>query len=127
MATTPTTVRAMDRPRAIDARLGHSAALLTPHERSVERYFECFEQGRLSPARCEQRVAGLQARSRRSSPRTTGMLPGRQRNAALAAVAGRLEALIADGQPEQTKALLRLLIAGCVSTARPTSSQPTVS
>jgi hypothetical protein len=29
----------------------------------------------------------------------------------LAAVAGRLETLIADGQPEQTKALLRLLIA----------------
>jgi hypothetical protein len=28
----------------------------------------------------------------------------------LAAVAGQLEALIADGQPEQTKALLRLLI-----------------
>ena len=31
-------------------------------ERSVERYFESFEQGRLSPERCEQRVAGLQAR-----------------------------------------------------------------
>jgi hypothetical protein len=31
-------------------------------EGSITRYFESFEQGRLSPERCEHRVAGLQAR-----------------------------------------------------------------
>ena len=35
---------------------------ITRVERSTERYFEAFEQGRLSPERCEQRVSRLNAR-----------------------------------------------------------------
>jgi hypothetical protein len=67
-----------ERSRSIDAEIARA-------ERSVERYFESFEQGRLSPDRCEQRVAGLQerlddlARSTQSSPRATTMAPGRPR------------------------------------------------
>lgn len=38
------------------------AAEITRTEHSTERYFEAFEQGRLSPERCEQRVARLSAR-----------------------------------------------------------------
>jgi hypothetical protein len=58
-----------ERRRAIDAEV-------TRIERSTERYFEAFEQGRLSPR-----------------------------------AASQLESVIADGEPEQAKALLRILIA----------------
>jgi phage shock protein A len=46
-----------------DDRLGRAIdAEIASIERSTERYFEAFEQGRLSPERCEQRIARLHAR-----------------------------------------------------------------
>jgi site-specific DNA recombinase len=99
-----------ERRRSVDAEIARA-------ERSVERYFESFEQGRLSPERCEQRVAVLQARlddlgaQQAELAKDDSDASRAPTTADLAAVAGRLEAMIAGGQPQQTKALLRLLIA----------------
>jgi exonuclease VII small subunit len=47
---------------SLDERRHSIEAEIARTERSSERYFEAFEQGRLSPERCEQRLACLQAR-----------------------------------------------------------------
>jgi sugar-specific transcriptional regulator TrmB len=86
-------------------------------ERSSERYFEAFEPGRLSPERCEQRLVRLQERldelrekqdELASEPSDAMPEPTA---ADLKQVADRLDRVIASGEPEKTKALLRLLIA----------------
>jgi site-specific DNA recombinase len=102
---------------SLDERRRAVAAEIARAECSIERYFESFEQGRLSPERCEQRVAGLQARfddlGAQQAELAENDSDGSRAPTAddLAAVAGQLETLMADRQPEQTKALLRLLIA----------------
>jgi len=103
---------------ALDERRQAIAAEITRTEHSTERYFEAFEQGRLSPERCEQRIAHLNTR--------VDDLPAQQAELAddgadeaahapttadLAAVADQIENVIAKGEPEQAKALLRILIA----------------
>ena len=90
---------------------------ITRTERATERYFEAFEQGRLSPERCEQRVARLHARLEDLHAQQAELADNDPDDAHaptpadLAATATALEAVIADGEPEQAKALLRILIA----------------
>ena len=101
----------------IEQRLASIGAEIARAEQALERYFEAFEQGRLSPERCDERLTRLQARLEDlgaqqaelslSSPDEAGRAPT---PADLAAVADQLEHLLAEGKPEKTKALLRLLI-----------------
>jgi site-specific DNA recombinase len=100
-----------ERRRAIDAEIASI-------ERSTERYFEAFEQGKLSPERCEQRIARLNARledlhaqQAELADDSTDEATNAPTPADLAATASQLETVIADGEPEQAKALLRILIA----------------
>jgi hypothetical protein len=79
---------------------------------------EAFEQGRLSPERCEQRVSRLNARLDDLRAQQAELADDGADETAhaptaadLAATADQLEGVIADGEPEQTKALLRILIA----------------
>jgi len=76
------------------------------------------EQGRLSPERCEQRVVRLNARLDDLRAQQAELADNGADEAAhaptaadLAATADQLEGVIAQGEPEQTKALLRILIA----------------
>ena len=101
----------------IEQRLASIGAEIARAEQALERYFEAFEQGRLSPERCDERLTRLQARLEDlgaqqaelslSTPHEAGHGPT---PADLAAVADQLEHLLAEGKPEKTKALLRLLI-----------------
>ncbi|HXB65595.1 MAG TPA: recombinase family protein [Solirubrobacteraceae bacterium] len=103
---------------ALDEQRRSITAEITRVERSTERYFEAFEQGRLSPERCEQRVARLNARlddlraqQAELADDGTDETAHAPTAADLAATADQLEGVIADGEPEQAKALLRILIA----------------
>jgi len=101
----------------IEQRLASVGAEIARAEQALERYYEAFEQGRLSPERCDERLSRLQARLEDlraqhaelslSTPDEAGRGPT---PADLAAVADQFERVIADGQPQKTKALLRLLI-----------------
>jgi exonuclease VII small subunit len=90
---------------------------ITRTERATERYFEAFEQGRLSPERCEQRITRLNARLEDLRAQQAELADDNADESAhaptaahLAANACQLETVIADGEPEQAKALLRLLL-----------------
>jgi hypothetical protein len=78
---------------------------------------EAFEQGRLSPERCEQRLAGLQERldelrQQRDALASEASDAVPEPTAAdLKAVADRLNQVIVSGEPEKTKTLRLLLIA----------------
>jgi site-specific DNA recombinase len=103
---------------ALDEQRRAITAEITRIEHSTERYFEAFEQGRLSPERCEQRVARLNARLDDLRAQQAELADNGADEAAhaptaadLAATADQLEGVIAKGEPEQTKALLRILIA----------------
>ena len=85
-------------------------------ERALDRYYQAFESGDLDPGQFKTRLAALQTKLdtlREQEQTLTAQLadpaeafdPG-----ALAAVADRLRDTLATGEPEQTKALLRLLI-----------------
>jgi len=101
----------------IEQRLASIGAEITRGEQALERYYEAFEQGKLSPERCDERLSRLQARLEdlnaqeaelsRSISQEAGRAPT---PADLAAVADQLERVIADGEPQKAKALLRLLI-----------------
>jgi site-specific DNA recombinase len=100
-----------------EQRLAHIGAEITRAEQALERYYEAFEQGKLSPERCETRLARLQARLddlRAQEAELTLTTPHEPTQAPtpadLAAIADQLEQLVADGDPRKTKALLRLLI-----------------
>jgi site-specific DNA recombinase len=47
---------------AIEQRLASVGAEIARAQQALERYYEAFEQGRLSPERCEERLSRLQAR-----------------------------------------------------------------
>ncbi len=103
---------------ALDERRRATDAEIIRIERATERYFEAFEQGRLSPERCEQRVARLSARLENLQAQQAELADDDPYEAAhsppaadLATTASHLEAVIASGEPEQAKALLRILIA----------------
>jgi site-specific DNA recombinase len=101
----------------IEQRLSSIGAEIARAEQALERYYEAFEQGQLSPERCEERLSRLQARLEdlraqqaelaSSTPDEPGQGPT---PADLAAVGDQLERVIAEGEPQKTKALLRLLI-----------------
>jgi site-specific DNA recombinase len=101
----------------IEQRLASIGAEIARAEQALERYYEAFEQGKLSPERCDERLTRLQARLEDlraqqaelslSTPHEAGHGPT---PADLAAVADQLEHLLAEGGPRRTKALLRLLI-----------------
>jgi site-specific DNA recombinase len=107
-----------DRERpALDERRQAIAAEITRTERSTARYFDAFEEGRLSPERCEQRLADLTTRlddlraQQAELANNDDEAAHTPTTADLAAVADRLDKILAQGEPEQTKALLRILIA----------------
>jgi exonuclease VII small subunit len=90
------------------------AAEITRNERSTARYFDAFEEGRLSPERCEQRLADLTSRLDDLRAQQTELADNDADTptvADLTAVADQLDKVIEQGEPEQTKALLRILIA----------------
>jgi site-specific DNA recombinase len=101
----------------LEQRLTSIGAEVARAEQALERYYEAFEQGKLSPERCEQRLTRLQARLddlhaqeaelSASAPHEAGQAPTA---AELAAVAEELERVIAEAEPQKAKALLRLLI-----------------
>ena len=105
------------RPR-LDEELKAVRAERAQGERALERYFEAFEAGKLSPERCEERIGKLQARLSELRAREAELdVDDSERREqgptgeALAAVADHLERVIAEGEPQKAKALLRLLIA----------------
>ena len=85
-------------------------------ERALDRYYQAFESGDLEPGQFKIRLADLQAKldTLRELEETLSLQladPGDALDpGALAAVADRLRDTLATGEPEQTKALLRLLI-----------------
>jgi site-specific DNA recombinase len=101
----------------IEQRLASIGAEITRAEQALERYYEAFEQGKLSPDRCEERLSRLEARledlrgqQAELAPSTPDEAGHRPTPADLAAVADQLERVIAEGEPQKAKALLRLLI-----------------
>jgi len=115
---------------ALDERRQAIAAEITRAERSTARYFDAFEEGRLSPERCEQRLADLTTRLDDLRAQQAELADDSNEDADtptaadLAAVADQLEKVLAQGEPEQTKALLRILIAELRVNSK-TNIQPT--
>ena len=86
-------------------------------ERALDRYYAAFESGDLDLKRFQTRVSALESRladlheqDLDLAARVATEPPTSPDDANLAAVADRLEHLIADGDPKQAKALLRLLV-----------------
>ena len=86
-------------------------------ERKLERYFEAFEEGELSPALCQERVRGHRERLealREQEADLAGRLATEANTppdtASLDAFADQLDEVIAGESPEQAKELLRLLV-----------------
>ncbi len=101
----------------LEQRLASIAAEITRAEQALERYHDAFEQGKLSPERCEARLTRLQARLddlRAQEAELSLCAPDEAAQAPtaaeLAAVADQLEEVIAEAEPQKAKALLRLLI-----------------
>jgi len=101
----------------IEQRLASIGAEITRAEQALERYYEAFEQGKLSPERCDERLSRLQARLEdlRAQQDELSLSTAHEAGhgptpADLAAVADQLDGVIAEGEPQKTKALLRLLI-----------------
>jgi site-specific DNA recombinase len=100
-----------------EQRLASIHAEIIRAEQALERYYEAFEQGELSPERCEDRLTRLQARlddlhaQEAELSLQTPHKPNDAPTAAdLAAVADHLETVIAEADPQKAKALLRLLV-----------------
>jgi site-specific DNA recombinase len=101
----------------LEERLASIGAEIARAEQALERYYEAFEQGKLSPERCQERLARLQTRLddlraqeaelSLQAPHEAAQAPT---TADLAAVADQLETVIAEAEPQQAKALLALLI-----------------
>jgi site-specific DNA recombinase len=100
-----------------EQQLASITAEITRAEQALERYYDAFEQGTLSPERCDTRLARLQARLddlHTQHAELTLTRPNQAAQAAtaaeLATVAETIEQTLAEGKPQKTKALLRLLI-----------------
>jgi site-specific DNA recombinase len=85
-------------------------------ERALERYYQAFEAGDLEPGQFKTRLADLEAKldtlhEQEHAVAAQLVDPAESFDPqALASVADRLRDTLAAGEPEQTKALLRLLI-----------------
>jgi site-specific DNA recombinase len=91
---------------------------ITRAERAIERYQDAFENGDLDPARFKERLSALdtrldalQAQDQALARELAAEAPTTPDTAALHAVADQLAHVIAHGDIDQTKALLRILIA----------------
>jgi exonuclease VII small subunit len=100
-----------------EQRLASIGAEITRAEQGLERYYEAFEQGKLSPERCEDRLTRLQARLDDLHAQEAELALTAPDEAAhaptpahVAEVADLLETVIAEADPQKAKALLRLLI-----------------
>jgi chromosome segregation ATPase len=87
-------------------------------ERAIERYQDAFENGDLDPVRFKERLSALdtrldalQAQDQALAHELAADMPTTPDTAALHAVADQLAHVIANGDTDQTKALLRILIA----------------
>jgi site-specific DNA recombinase len=111
------TAAAEKRRPEFEQRLASISAEIARTEQSLERYYEAFEQGKLSPERCEDRLARLrtrlddvqaqQAELELEAPHAANSAPTA---ADVAEVANLIEAVLADANPQETKPLLHLLI-----------------
>src|SRR5437667_220300 len=79
-------------------------------QQSLERYYEAFEQGKLTPERCEDRLPRLQARLDDLHAQQAELSLHAPDEAAhaltaaeLAAVADHLETVIAEADPQKAK------------------------
>ena len=88
-------------------------------ERAIDRYYAAFETGDLDAKRFQTRVSALESRladlreqDLDLAARVATEPPTSPNTANLAAIADRLEHVIANGDPKQAKALLRLLVKG---------------
>lgn len=104
-----------DRP-ALEEQHGAVANEIRRSEHVLDRYYQAFENGDLEPGQFKARLAELEAkletlREQEQSLAAQLADPAETLDAAaLAAVADRLRDTLAAGEPEQTKALLRLLV-----------------
>jgi site-specific DNA recombinase len=87
-------------------------------ERAIERYQDAFENGALDPARFKERLSALdtrldalQAQDQALARELAAEAPTTPDTTALHAVADQFASVIATGDTDQTKALLRILIA----------------
>jgi site-specific DNA recombinase len=103
---------------ALEQRLASIDAEIARAEQGLERYFEAFEQGKLSAEHCDERLSRLHARLndlRGQQAELAATAPDEGTHAPtageLAAIADQLDHLIANAEPQQAKALLRHLIA----------------
>jgi site-specific DNA recombinase len=107
---------ASDRPR-VEEQLAATRHDIAALERKLDRYLQAFEDDKLDPALCQQRIARHQARlevlrgqeadlSRQLATDADTPPDGAQ----LAGLADQLDQLIATGDPQQAKELLRLLV-----------------
>ena len=101
-----------------EQRLAAVRAEVARGEQALERYYQAFEEGKLSPERCEQRLARLQTRlddlhAQQAELTLSTPQAGTQPPTAadLAAIADQLERVVTDGEPQQAKALIRELVA----------------
>ncbi len=111
------TAEAEKRRPEFEQRLASIGAEINRAEHALERYYEAFEQGKLSPERCEDRLTRLQARLddlHAQQAELSLQAPDEATQAPTAAhfaeVAELLETVIAEADPQKAKALLRLLI-----------------
>jgi site-specific DNA recombinase len=107
---------------------------ITRAERAIERYQDAFENGDLDPARFKERLSALdtrldalQAQDQALARELAADAPTTPDTAALHAVADHLAHVIATGDTDQTKALLRTSSPTCASTAARKSCPPTAS
>ena len=111
------TTDAEERRPEFEQQLASIGAEINRAEQALERYYEAFEQGKLSAERCEDRLTRLQARLddlRAQQAEMSLQAPHEATHALtaadLAAVADELEHVIAEAEPQKAKALLQLLI-----------------
>ena len=102
----------------IEQRLAAIAAEITRSEQALERYYEAFEQGKLSPERCDARLTRLHGRlddlqAQRAELDVARPPAGTQAPTAadLGNIADQFERLLTSGEPQKTKALIRELVA----------------
>jgi site-specific DNA recombinase len=106
---------AADRP-ALEEQRRTIAEEIRRGERALDRYYQAFENGDLEPAQFKTRLANLEHKLEtlaEQEQELTAQLADPADSldpTALAAVADRLRDTLARTKPEQTKALLRLLI-----------------
>jgi site-specific DNA recombinase len=87
-------------------------------ERAIERYQDAFEAGNLDPTRFNERLGALDVRvdalrgqDQALARELSADVPATPDKAALRAVADHLGRVIGAGDPDQAKALLRILVA----------------